>query len=84
MESGNSCRHPKNHCFAKPCDWNISRSGTKEPFACFALSVALLIGLVCRSVFGFWLADPLVGLIIVVFLFNEGRELLFGDGNEEG
>jgi divalent metal cation (Fe/Co/Zn/Cd) transporter len=56
---------------------------SKETFACFALSVALLIGLVCRSVFGFRLADPLVGLIIVVFLFNEGRELLFEDVDEE-
>jgi divalent metal cation (Fe/Co/Zn/Cd) transporter len=56
---------------------------SRETFACFALSLALLIGMLSRSIFGFRLADPLVGLIIVVFLFNEGRELLFGDGDEK-
>jgi divalent metal cation (Fe/Co/Zn/Cd) transporter len=55
---------------------------SKETFVCFALSLALLIGLVSRAVFGFRLADPLVGLMIVAFLFNEGRELLFNDGDE--
>jgi divalent metal cation (Fe/Co/Zn/Cd) transporter len=49
----------------------------KETFVCFALSVALLVGLVARALFGFWPADPIVGLLIVVFLFKEGRELLF-------
>lgn len=57
---------------------------SKETFVCFFLSAALLIGLVCRAVFGFQLADPLVGLLIVVFLFKEGRELVFGDGDSEG
>jgi divalent metal cation (Fe/Co/Zn/Cd) transporter len=50
---------------------------SKETFVCAALSAALLIGLTCRAVFGFQLADPLVGLLISVFLFTEGRELLF-------
>jgi divalent metal cation (Fe/Co/Zn/Cd) transporter len=26
---------------------------------------------------GLWLADPLVGLIIVIFLFREGKEIWF-------
>jgi divalent metal cation (Fe/Co/Zn/Cd) transporter len=52
---------------------------SKETFVCALLSAALLLGLVCRMVFGFQLADPLVGLFIAVFLFKEGRELLFED-----
>ena len=50
---------------------------SKETFVCSFLSVALLIGLVTRYVFNFWLSDPLVGMIIVVFLMKEGIELLF-------
>jgi divalent metal cation (Fe/Co/Zn/Cd) transporter len=56
---------------------------SKETFVCFALSAALLAGLVARAVFGFRLADPLVGLVIVLFLFKEGRELLFNKEDEE-
>ena len=47
---------------------------SKETLACFFLSVALLLGLGSNYVFGFWQADPIVGLIIVAFLFREGRE----------
>jgi divalent metal cation (Fe/Co/Zn/Cd) transporter len=47
---------------------------SKETMACFFLSAALLLGLGLNYVWGFWQADPLVGLIIVVFLFREGRE----------
>jgi hypothetical protein len=52
---------------------------SKETFACSFLSVALLVGLTTRYFFEFWLADPLVGLIIVAFLFKEGFELFTGD-----
>ena len=41
---------------------------------CAFLSVALLLGLGANYLFGFWQADPIVGLIIVVFLFREGVE----------
>ncbi len=47
---------------------------SKETLACFFLSIALLIGLGSNYLFDFWQADPLVGLIIVAFLFREGRE----------
>jgi cation diffusion facilitator family transporter len=47
---------------------------SKETMACFFLSVALLSGLGSHYFFGFWQADPIVGLIIVAFLFREGRE----------
>jgi len=49
----------------------------KETVVCSFLSLALLIGLVMRVAFGFRLADPIVGLVIVVYLFKEGAELLF-------
>lgn len=47
---------------------------SKETLACAFLSVALLLGLGSNYLFGFWQADPIVGLIIVAFLFREGRE----------
>jgi len=47
---------------------------SKETLACAFLSVALLLGLGTNYLFGFWQADPIVGLIIVAFLFREGLE----------
>jgi len=47
---------------------------SKETLACALLSVALLLGLGANYWFGFWQADPIVGLIIVAFLFREGWE----------
>jgi len=54
---------------------------SKETLACIFLSVALLIGLGSNYFFGFWQADPIVGLVIVAFLLREGRELLSGEGD---
>ena len=45
---------------------------SKETLACAFLSLALLVGLGANYLFGFWQADPIVGLIIVTFLFREG------------
>ncbi|MBN2238777.1 MAG: cation diffusion facilitator family transporter [Dehalococcoidales bacterium] len=47
---------------------------SKETIACAFLSVALLLGLGLNYLFGLWQADPVVGLIIVFFLFKEGWE----------
>ena len=47
---------------------------SKETLACAFLSVALLMGLGANYLFGFWQADPIVGFIIVAFLFREGWE----------
>lgn len=52
---------------------------SKETFVCAFLSVALLVGLTTRYFFDFWLADPIVGLIIVIYLFREGFELVGGE-----
>jgi len=45
---------------------------SKETLACAFLSVALLLGLGANYMFDFWQADPIVGLVIVFFLFREG------------
>jgi divalent metal cation (Fe/Co/Zn/Cd) transporter len=47
---------------------------SKETLACAFLSFALLGGLGIHYLFGFWQADPIAGLIIVIFLFREGEE----------
>lgn len=46
----------------------------KETFACALLSIALLLGLSLNFAFGIWQADAIAGLVIVIFLFREGRE----------
>lgn len=48
---------------------------SKETLACAFLSVPLLLGLAANYFFGFWQLDPLVGFIVALFLFREGREL---------
>jgi len=48
----------------------------KETLACVFLSIALLLGLGLNYLTGLWQADPIVGLIIVVFLIREGYEIL--------
>lgn len=37
------------------------------------LAAAVLLGLVLNAVFGWWLADPLAGLVIVYYGIKEGR-----------
>jgi len=53
---------------------NALVADSKETLTCAFLSVALLIGLGANYLFGFWQADPLVGIVIVIFLFREGYE----------
>ena len=47
---------------------------SKETITCAFLSIALLIGLGANYFFGFWQADPIIGLVIVIFLFWEAYE----------
>jgi cation diffusion facilitator family transporter len=47
---------------------------SKQTLACMFLSIALLIGLGLNYLFGIWQADPIVGLVIVIFLFKEGYQ----------
>ena len=50
---------------------------SKQTLACLFMSISLLFGLSLNYLFGFWQADPIVGLIIVAFLFKEGYEVIF-------
>ncbi len=50
------------------------RADSKQTLACGLLSVALLIGLGLNYLYGLWQADPLIGLLIAVFLLKEGRD----------
>jgi divalent metal cation (Fe/Co/Zn/Cd) transporter len=52
---------------------------SKQTLACVFLSVSLLIGLGLNYLYGIWWADPVVGLIIVIFLIREGYSALRND-----
>jgi divalent metal cation (Fe/Co/Zn/Cd) transporter len=49
---------------------------SKQTLACMLLSLALLIGLGLNYLWGLWWADPVVGLVVVGFLFREGRNAI--------
>lgn len=49
---------------------------SKQTLACVFLSVALLAGLGLNYLYDFWWADPVVGLMIVLFVIKEGYEAL--------
>jgi cation diffusion facilitator family transporter len=55
----------------------------KETLACAYLSVALLLGLGLNYFWGIWQADPIAGIVIVIWLFKEGREIFSGEEEEE-
>lgn len=57
---------------------------SKETLVCSVLSVALLIGLLTRYFFDFWLSDPIVGIVIVAYLVKEGGELVFDKDEHHG
>jgi cation diffusion facilitator family transporter len=52
------------------------RADAKQTLACALLSLALLVGLGLNYLYGFWQADPIIGLVIVAVLAREGYEAL--------
>ncbi|MEJ5361334.1 MAG: cation transporter [Spirochaetota bacterium] len=54
-------------------------SDARETLACTFLSAALLIGLLCNYLWGLWQADPIVGIVVALYLFKEGKEIVTGD-----
>lgn len=52
---------------------------SKQTLICTYLSAAVLIGLVVNSLFGWWWADAVAGLVIAVFALREGVEAWKGD-----
>lgn len=59
-----------------------SRSATadsQQTMICTYLSAAVLIGLVLNSLFGWWWADPIAGLVIAAVAAREGWQAWHGD-----
>jgi divalent metal cation (Fe/Co/Zn/Cd) transporter len=52
---------------------------SKQTLICTYLSAAVLVGLVLNSLFGWWWADALAGLVIAGFAVREGIEAWRGD-----
>lgn len=52
---------------------------SKQTLICTYLSAAVLIGLILNSAFGWTWADPVAGLVIVIFAVREGLEAWRGD-----
>jgi divalent metal cation (Fe/Co/Zn/Cd) transporter len=56
---------------------------SQQTQACVYLSAVVLAGLVANAVFGWWWADPVAALGVVVFLVREGREALEAEHVDE-
>jgi divalent metal cation (Fe/Co/Zn/Cd) transporter len=52
---------------------------SKQTLICTYLSAAVLVGLLLNTLFGWWWADPIAGLVIAVFAIREGIEAWKGD-----
>jgi divalent metal cation (Fe/Co/Zn/Cd) transporter len=59
------------------------QADSSQTSACVYLSVVVLGGLLLNAAFGWWWADPLAALGVVVFLIREGREALTADHADE-
>lgn len=52
---------------------------SQQTLICTYLSAAVLVGLVANSLFGWWWADAVAGLVIAAFAVREGIEAWKGD-----
>ena len=52
---------------------------SKQTLVCTYLSAAVLVGLVLNTLFGWWWADAVAGLVIAAFAVREGLEAFRGD-----
>jgi divalent metal cation (Fe/Co/Zn/Cd) transporter len=52
---------------------------SRQTLICSLLSAAVLVGLALNSLFGWWWADSIAALVIVVFAVREGIEAWRGD-----
>ncbi len=48
---------------------------SKETLSCALLSGTVLAGLLANYFYGFWQADPIIGIFIAIFLIWEGYEI---------
>lgn len=56
-----------------------TQADSAQTMACAWLSAVVLAGLVLNAILGWWWADPVAALGVVVLLVNEGREALTAD-----
>lgn len=56
---------------------------SQQTWACAWLSAVVLAGLLLNATLGWWWADPVAALGVVVLLVREGREALTGEHLEE-
>lgn len=50
------------------------RADAAETQLCTYLSAAVFIGLAANSLFGWWWADPLAGMVVAALAVKEGHE----------
>jgi divalent metal cation (Fe/Co/Zn/Cd) transporter len=55
----------------------------KQTYACWYLSMVTLAGLALNAFLGWWWADPVAGLVLVVFLVREAFEALGRDHDRD-
>lgn len=55
----------------------------QQTYACWYLSISALAGLTLNALLGWWWADPLAALVIVVFLVREGIEAVRGEDDDD-
>jgi divalent metal cation (Fe/Co/Zn/Cd) transporter len=73
------------HSYAQRMNSLALEADSRETLVCSGLSAALLIGLGANALFGWWWADPIAALVMVVFIACEGwtvfrtRELICFD-----
>ncbi len=60
-------------------DSGAVRADAAQTMACAWLSAVVLVGLALDAALGWWWADPVAALAVVVLLLGEGREALVGD-----
>jgi divalent metal cation (Fe/Co/Zn/Cd) transporter len=56
---------------------------SKQTYACWYLSVTTLVGLGANALLGWWWADPVAGLVLVVLLLREAIEALRGEADDD-
>lgn len=71
---------PRKHTTAHKLKSGAMHADAKQTELCGYLSVVLLGGLLLNTLFGWWWADPLAGLVMVAFIAREGVNALRGKG----
>ena len=66
----------------KAMDSRAVLADATETWACVYLSVVVLAGLAVNALFGWWWADPVAALGVVVFLVKEGWETFSGGDDD--